>query len=764
MTMRASAIGFGTIPNYDFLDQGTLYEGLYLHKSPESATVLWHLPAVHCPSCVRLLEDWPRRQGGIDLVRVDFSQKKAQIRFDPRVLRLSELASGLSALGFPPDLSMAANDSADLIASGPPLDRRAWMELGLAGFVFGNTMLFALPEYMGLSTRSGISDLLRALTAALSLPLIFYSARSFFQSAWGALRQKQATMDVPIVLGILALAGQSWMDVLGGTGPGYFDSLAGLIFFLLLGRWFQHASYAKLNFERDYKHFFPFSVLRLEEDGQERHVPIAEIKTGQRMRIRQGETVPVDSQVLLGQADLDLAFITGESLTQHASEGSEIPAGARLVLGTLEVKALRNLNQSYLTSLWSGQNKSLQSPALVRWMDALGRRFTVYVLLVSSLSYLYWVAVDSSQALWVVTSVLIVACPCALSLAIPFGLGNVLRQMASQGALLKSTDTVVQLTKVTDWVFDKTGTLTESQTLRWSEESPPDPATQTILAEMCSRSAHPLSRSLAVYWKDQKAESQEVSCSRPQELDDWVEEAGKGIRARLAGVEYRVGSRVWVKAAGGKPTEDLVGVGVEGGVFWSVQGGATGKVVPHGLYRTGLKEALEELHNRGQRLHLISGDQDRERQELENLFPQGSFLRFGQSPGDKWHYIQELQKKGAVVAMVGDGLNDAGALAQADLGITVAEDALQFTPACDALIPGEALHKLPSHATMAQKGVTAVRRTLLLSFVYNLIGVGIAVQGLLTPIVSAILMPLSSVSVVLAVLWGTTYAAHKSYR
>lgn len=742
--------------NYDFLDQAPLVQEMYLHQSPESATVEWHLPSIHCPSCVRLLEDWPQKQEGLDRVRVDFSQKKAQIRFDPRVLSLRQVAERLRNLGHPPDLSMAAFQNPAGNAALAP-DRRAWMELGMAGFVFGNTMLFALPEYMGLNSASGIAALLRVLTALLSLPVVFYSARSYFVGAWAAMRQGQATMDVPIALGILALAGQSWLEVGTGAGPGYFDSLAGLVFFLLLGRWFQNASYARLDFERDYRHFFPFSVLRIQPDGKEQHIPIYQIVTGDSLRIRQGETVPVDGLVQGGRADLDLAFITGESLTRHVQEGAEVPAGARVVLGSLEVKARKSLNQSYLTSLWSYQSDSVQRPPMVKWLDALGKRFTLYVLTVTLLALVYWLWADPSQALWVVTSVLIVACPCALSLAIPFGLGNVLRRMATEGALLKSTDTVVQWTRVTDWVFDKTGTLTETQALNWIETDAPEASVKAMLAEVCSRSAHPLSRSLAAHWRQNAVNVTHGEKTPHLVVEAWSEEAGKGISAQVNGYAIRVGSSDWVQQE-----VDTMGAR-EGGVSWWVQGVGRGHAVPEGTYREGLGDALRALADQGKRLHLISGDQDRERSKVEALFPPGTVLLFGQSPTDKLHYIQKLQREGSVVGMVGDGLNDAGALAQADLGLTVAEDALQFTPACDALIPGKDLHRLPLHAGMAVRGVRVVRLTMLLSLIYNLLGVGIAVQGLLTPVVSAILMPLSSVSVVLVVLWGSSRAGRASY-
>jgi Cu+-exporting ATPase len=231
---------------YDALQNEDLYAHLFKQRSPERATVVLSLPSMHCASCVRAVESWPNLEPGLVDVRVNFNQKEAHIRYNPREISLQAIAEKLDFMGYPPDLSLAQREGKTSQSSQKRQVRQGILELGVAGFVFGNTMLFAFPEYMGLETDSGIAELMRWITAALSLPLVGYSGRSYFKSALGALRTGQANMDVPIALGIVALWGKSLWDIASSQGAGYFDSLAGLIFFLLVGRWFFSAGHPSL--------------------------------------------------------------------------------------------------------------------------------------------------------------------------------------------------------------------------------------------------------------------------------------------------------------------------------------------------------------------------------------------------------------------------------------------------------------------------------------------------------------------------------------
>ncbi len=398
---------------YDALQNEDLYAHLFKQRSPERAMGVLSLPSLHCASCVRAVETWPNLEPGLIDVRVNFNQKEAHIRYNPREISLQAIAEKLDFMGYPPDLSLAQREGKLGLNEQKRQARQSILELGVAGFVFGNTMLFAFPEYMGLETDSGIAALMRWITAALSLPLVGYSGRSYFKSALGALRTGQANMDVPIALGIVALWGKSLWDMASGTGAGYFDSLAGLIFFLLVGRWFQNSTIAKLDFERDYKSYFPLATLRLSASRGPEYVALNDVEPEDELRIRHGELIPMDAVIVRGRSSVDVQFITGEALPLPVGPGDDVAAGSRLHGGSVDVRVVKALDQSYLTSLWR-EDPAAQKPVLSRRMDLWGQWFTWGIMGVATLSATYWMWADPSMAIWAVTSVLIVACPCAL--------------------------------------------------------------------------------------------------------------------------------------------------------------------------------------------------------------------------------------------------------------------------------------------------------------------------------------------------------------
>lgn len=729
---------------YSALDQANLYQHVYKHWSENLAIAELHLPTMHCASCVRTLESWPKWRAGLESVGVDFSHQTAVFRFQPNVVRLSELALELQAMGFPPDVSLAQSSS-DLQRPQKSLAaRNLFKQMAIAGFVFGNTMLFALPEYFGMEAGSDLSLFIRWITAFLSVPLVWISGAPFLRSAWGALKQRTTNMDVPISLGIAALFVQSQFDVWTGHGPGYFDSLAGLLFFLLIGRWFQTQTFSALHFERDYRSFFPFSVWVL-ENGIEVAKPLESLKCGDLVRVRHGEMVPVDSTVLEGESAVDVSFLTGEAQPHDVKPGAEIPAGAHVVGGALLVRADKALDQKYLTSLWS-EDTGGRRPQWTALTDRLGRAFTGVVLGISAAAALAWAFVDPTRIVPVVTSVLIVACPCALALAVPFALGNTVRWLGRHGAFVKSTSTVERLAAVGAWVFDKTGTLTVAGAMTWEEPAGLQPMQRIALRSLANHSAHPLSRSLVQHF----TQKQGVDA-----LPVWgFEEAlGRGIVGTVNGKTYKLGSPAFCDQPVERAPDHALGA-LEDGVF-------LGWFLPKSTYRTGLDAALSGLGIVP--VAVLTGDSDGERSALMQVVPPGTELHFRQKPEAKKAFVQALQARGETVAMVGDGLNDAGALAQSDVGITVAEDALHFAPACDVLLRGDALPQLDRMQRFAQAGVRAVRLSIFMSLTYNVVGLSWAVRGALTPEVSAVLMPISSLSVVLFTTWYTRRQAHKIF-
>ena len=386
-----------------------------------------HLPAIHCVACVWLLENLHRLNPGVGGSQVTFPRKEVAISFNPAQVKLSEVAALLASLGYEPELKLSDLQEKRGTASG----RRLWLQLGVAGFAFGNIMLFNLSSYLGLDSFSGptFSRLTGWLSFALALPVFFYSASDYWRSAWRSLRQRMLTIDVPIAAGIVALFGQSIYEVASGRGEGYFDSLAGLLFFLLCGKLFQQKTYDRLAFDRDYQSFFPLAVTRTRGRIEER-VALSQLAIGDRLVIRNSELIPADARLVEGPAVIDYSFVTGESEPVEKMMGDHLYAGGRQIGGCIEVELVKAVSQSYLTSLW---NQDAFRKAKGRTIDTITNRysprFTWIILAIAIGAAVFWAFVEPARAVKSFTSVLIVACPCALALAAPFTLGTAQRML-----------------------------------------------------------------------------------------------------------------------------------------------------------------------------------------------------------------------------------------------------------------------------------------------------------------------------------------------
>ncbi|SDJ75432.1 Cu+-exporting ATPase [Catalinimonas alkaloidigena] len=711
---------------YAFLDQPDLARAFLTFEEGTLGQATFFLPAIHCSACIWLLEQLPALQPGVRQAQVRFAAKELSVTFDRDAVSLRELAELLDRLGYPPDLSGGATGR----QSRRKVDRTFVLKIGVAGFCFGNIMLLSLPDY--LDADFAVEPLFQrwfgALNFLLVLPVVFYVASDYFKSAWTGLRHGFVNLDVPIVLGIVALFGQSVYELLTDTGAGYFDSLAGLLFFLMLGKWYQSQTYKALAYDRDYTSYFPVAVTRL-VDGVECTTALKDLRAGDWVLIRHQELIPADAVLREGDAHIDYSFVTGEATPIEKQPGEALFAGGRQLGGPLVLELQQPVANSYLTRLWNQEVfQKPEATGLSTMADGLSRYFTLTILTISALTALYWGWHQPSSIGPAVTAVLIVACPCALALAAPFALGHTLRLFGKWGCYVKNVGVLERLAQVDHLVFDKTGTLTETQAHRVHYEGDPLTAEeQRLLHATVRNSAHPLSK--AIY--------QAGAASTPVvSLTAFEEHTGRGMTASDGTRTLRLGAASFV---GGTTT---AAEGTQ--VFVAVDGVVKGHFQVENTYRRGLEPLLETLQTR-YTTHLLSGDGERERTRLQPYF---SALHFRQSPLDKLHYLKTLHQAGHRTLMVGDGLNDAGALKQSDVGIAVADDIYHFSPACDAILDARQLPHLDRFLQLAK----ASRRTVLaafgLSFVYNGVGLAFAVTGQLTPLVAAILMPLSSVTVV----------------
>lgn len=724
----------GTTPKeikgkYDFLENRKIADRLLEFNDNGLQIITLQIPHVHCSSCIWILENLNKLNPAINGSQVNFPKKTVRITFSDKDISLKQLVLLLSSIGYEPYISLD-----DYEQGAKPTDRKLIYQLGIAGFAFGNVMFLSFPEYFEVNEfwLERYKSTFRWLMFLFSLPVVFYAAQDYFVSAYKGLRSKFLNIDVPIALGILVLFVRSTVDIAADFGSGFFDSLTGLVFFLLLGKFFQQKTYHFLSFERDYKSYFPIAVTRLSKDGTEKSVQVYDIEKGDRLLIRNQELIPVDGILINGKARIDYSFVTGEANAIRKQSGDGLYAGGRQLEGVIEIEALASVSQSYLTQLWGNDIfKKDKQKGFKTLIDSISKNFTLGVLSIALLASLYWLFVDSSLVLNVLTAVLIIACPCAIALSTPFTLGNMLRIFGRNKFYLKNTNVIERLAKIDTVIFDKTGTITtnakndvdyEGLELTAREES--------LLKNTVRASNHPLSRALY----EVLAENDILT------LQEYEEHLGKGIRASSQSDNIKLGSASFVGSSAYKKALDTE-------VHISTGNGYKGRFVFKNRYREGVFGVFDSLQKKMD-LTVLSGDNEGEKERLTSMLPPKTKLLFNKKPEDKLHYIKGLQDQGKKVSMIGDGLNDAGALAQSDVGIAISENVNVFSPACDAILGAERFNSLPQFINASKSAIKIIKASFVLSFLYNIIGLYFAVTGQLQPVIAAILMPLSSISIV----------------
>jgi Cu+-exporting ATPase len=714
---------------YAYLDNEEIVSKLLSFSEDGISQVTLYIPAIHCSSCIWLLENLNTLNPSIIQSTVHFVKKEVTILFKDENISLRQIVEMLASIHYIPKITLENIEEEKNKKSNKALIYK----IGIAGFCFGNTMLLSVPEY--LPGKELIGENFRSffglLNFILALPVFFYSSSDYLLSAYKNLRHKIINIDLPISLGIITIFVESSYEIFSKSGTGYMDSLTGLVFFLLIGKWYQNKTYQSLSFERDYKSYFPVAVTKL-ENGNEESIPIKKLKKGDIILIRNQELIPADARLLKGSGQIDYSFVTGESRPIMKKAGEEVFAGGKQMGNSIEIQIEKEIEQSKLTQIWNQKaNSEDKGRKLVSVIDSVSKYFTIIIILVALGTGIFWFFTDVSVVLNAFTSVLIVACPCALALSIPFAFGNMMRLLGRKGFYLKEAQVIESLSKVDTIVFDKTGTITYGSGKHISFVGTPLNSEEKMFVKSLSRhSTHPLSMSLSQFLLDQQQ----------LEVTDYREIKGRGIIGKIKSIEIRLGSAEFV----GEETSKVVGASQ---VYVAIDKKIRGYFTIKNQYRSGLNELIDSLHKNFE-LHLISGDNESEKENLSEFFKEDKNLHFNQSPQEKLEYIKKLQNNGKKVLMIGDGLNDAGALAESYTGISVADDVFQFSPACDAILDAENFKNIGQFIKLSRKSLWVVYFSFAISFLYNIIGLSFAIQGLLSPIIAAILMPISSVTVV----------------
>ncbi len=728
---------------FDYLENEEIVEKLVDYRDKELEVVTLYIPQIHCSSCIWVLENLNKLDAHLIQGTVDFPKKTLKLQYNPQKINLKAVVILLASIGYEPYISLA-----DYSKDHRKRDRSIYYKLGVAGFAFGNVMFLSFPEYFD-NTDVWIEEykhFFRGLMLFFSLPVVFYAAQDYFISAYKGLRSKFLNIDVPIALGISVIFIRSCVEVLTDWGPGYFDSLTGLVFFLLIGKYFQQKTYSHLSFDRDFNSYFPIAVTQIESDGLEKIIPIHELQPLSKILIRNGEIIPADGVLLRGEAEVDYAYVTGESKPVHKQLGEKLFAGGRQLGGAIEIETTKSVSQSYLTQLWSQDNfDPINISNYQNFTDRISKYFTFAIIAIALTAAAFWYLIDKSESIQVFTAVLIVACPCALALSAPFTLGNLLRIFGEKKCYIKDGVTVEKMAHIDSIIFDKTGTLTKMGDMEFDYVGEPLTKSELLwISSTLRASNHPLSRSLYL----------QINTVEHEQPKTFSSEIGKGICGEFKGAEVKIGSASYI----GFPEYNTDN---ETSVYCAINGTYKGKYRVKTQYRKGVSELLNSL-SKHYKLLIVSGDNEGEKERLKSMIPKGTQLLFNQSPQDKLNQVQSLQKDGKSVMMVGDGLNDAGALKQSDVGIAITEDIAVFTPASDGILDAEQLQKIDFFLRLSKKGLRIIKWSLALSLAYNVVGISFAVSGILKPVIAAILMPISSISVVVFTTLATKYYSKRT--
>ena len=736
----------GSIPievkgKFEYLDNEDISSKIIEFDDGDTCVINFNVPKIHCSSCIWVLENLNKLNEGVKTSLVNFPKKEVRITYNKTQISLRKVVELMSSIGYEPFISL---DNAE--TSKRKINRTLIYQVAVAGFAFGNVMLLSFPEYFQMDEYwlNRFKPFFRSLMFILSLPAVIFSAKDYFISAFKGIKHSILNIDVPISLGISVLFVRSTYEILSQSGQGYFDSLTGLIFFLLLGKVFQQKTYNFLSFERDYKSYFPIAITKINRDNTKENIAVHKIQKGDKLLIRNEEIIPVDGILLNGNALIDYSFVTGESIPVSKISGDKLFAGGKQTTGAIEMEVLQSVTQSYLTQLWSNDVFQKNSAKNIKSLtDSISKHFTIIILIISFIAGVYWYFTDKNMTFQVVSAILIIACPCALALSAPFALGNMIRIFGKEKFYLKNTHVIEAISKIDTLVFDKTGTITVNNSAKIQYLGKELNKNELIAIKTILRASnHPLSRML--YDSIQETENK-----NPTQFEEIL---GKGIKGKINDDLILLGSSDFVGISNDESNQTSI--------FVKINDQIKGKYIFENSYRKGLNKVFQNLI-KNYKIAIISGDNDGEKDNLSLILPKDSSILFNHKPKDKLNYIKKLQASNDITMMLGDGLNDAGALAQSNVGIAISENINVFSPACDGILDASVFKKLPIFMDLSKKTISIIKVSFVISFLYNLIGMFFAVTGNLSPIIAAILMPISSISVVIFVTISTSLIAKK---
>ncbi|WP_341655433.1 HAD-IC family P-type ATPase [Blattabacterium cuenoti] len=736
---------------FDFLDDEKISEKIIDFHHKNITTVRFFIPSIHCGSCVLILEKLPKLYKNILNSTVDFSSKKIWITYNSIEFKLSDIAQLLDSIGYKPSINFES------IENRKSLGRKLIGKLAISFFCFGNIMLLAIPEYVG-ALKEDIwfmnhRNFFRYLMFILSLPVVVFSFTDHIKYAVLGLKKHVLNMNVPISIGILVLFLWSCYEVFFDLGSGYFDSLSSFSLFLLISKIFQIHTHNKiLSFDRNYKYFYPALITKIHSNKKEEKILLSYLKKGDLILIRNEEIVPADSILMKGNAILDNSFITGESDLISKKMGERIYAGSKQKGEAILLKVIKNIDHSYLSLLWNKNKSHHFRHKKLFDLNSISTRFSQYftpiILIITIITGIYWsFSHDVSKIFHTVFSVLIITCPCALVLSTPLIFGNMIRIFSKKGFYVKDIITMERISSSKTLIFDKTGTITDPNKEKIYFVGNMKNEEKKMIASLLKNSSHPLSQKIL----------SELSIKDFYFIKNFREIIGKGLEGIIKNVPVKIGSSKYLGIKNKIINKNEINKTT---VFISINHKFIGYFLFRNYYREGIEKMFQDLKK--YKIVILSGDQNNlEKKYLQSILPKSSQVFFSQSPEDKLNYVKKLQEKGEKIIMFGDGINDCAALNQSEVGISVSENPTSFFPSCDAFMQSNCINQIFLFLKISKVSTKLVFMNLMISLLYNSVGIFFAVTGKLNPFIAAILMPLSSFSVIFFSIISTWIVSRK---
>ena len=716
---------------------------------------------IHCAACVWLIENGLKTLPGVEEARVNLTGRRLRVRWDNGRLKLSRILRRLGDIGYaavPFDPESA--EGALRRENRAMLFRMAW-----AGFAMMNLMWISIALYAG-ADRGEFRGLFHWIGLILATPTILYSGYPFYRGAWGALRSGQLSMDLPIAIGASITYLYSLYVTLSGTQAGdvYWDTVVNFLFVILVGRYLESASKRQAVTSTQRLLDLQPRVATLLEGGEERVVPVRSVAPGDLVLIRPGERVPVDGEVTEGTSELDESMLTGESRPVSKVAGEGVSAGTINGAGVLRVRTTATLRETALGRIIRLVEDAQASRAPIqRLADRIVPWFVAVTLGLATLTFVLWLGTDLELALMAATSVLIITCPCAFGMATPMAVAVASGLGASRGILVKNGAVLERLSSIDHFVFDKTGTLTEGRpvvtALRfadgpWRRLEVDAPALNDeerqalrLIGALERVSEHPAAAAVIQLCEGAGIGLQGIDARAVQVSP------GSGIRGLVEGMEVIVGNAEWLTRHGipmgtdADPTDGPEPGGAMGLIHCALGGREVLVLATEDRLRQGAREVVERLREEGIRVTLLTGDRRANGERVAAALG-GVDLIAEVLPEDKDRVVAELQRDGRRVAMVGDGVNDAPALVRADVGIAMGSGTDVSIASADIVLMSDSLERVVEAAQLSRRTLQTIRQNIGISVAYNSIMVPLAMAAVVTPLIAAVSMPLSSLAVI----------------